>query len=312
MKKNVLLLSTVGVAVIVAGLYAAKNLNQQAPVEPGTIEHPAADVSTITSTEDKVVATYNNGTPIYKSEIDNKLKSMFGSKLPKGQADFDQFPKEVRENFIKNIITVKLITEEATKANVTESDEYKELLAEAKEELQQKVFVLGKLKDLATDEAVQQRYEQFVKEQSEKEEVKARHILVATEDEAKAIAEEIKKGGNFEEIAKEKSSDSSKDKGGDLGYFSKGQMVKQFEDAAFALKVGEVSAPIKTDFGWHIIKVDDKRKIAVPTFEEMKQKFKDEIGQKALQDYIEKLQNDAAIEIKPMDTAPEAASDTTK
>ena len=230
---------------------------------------------------------------------------MFGGKLPEGKTDFNQFPTEVKENFVRGFITSKLLSQEAAKTAVADSEEFKTQLAEAKEQLLQKTFIVNKVKELATDEAVKQRYDEFAKEQSTKEEVKARHILVATEEEAKAIAEELKKGGNFEEIAKKKSSDSSKEKGGDLGFFSKGQMVKQFEDAAFALKVGEVSAPVKSDFGWHIIKVEEKRKQAVPSFDDVKQKFKDEVGQKAVQEYVTKLQNDAHIELK----LPKSSSD---
>lgn len=321
MKKNVLLLSTVGVAVVVAGIFAAKSLNNNPAVDtPVAAEQTAtatADTPVATTTaadahvNDKILATYNNGTPVYKSEIDDKLKAMFGGKLPEGKTDFDQFPNEIKENFINGFITSKLITLEVAKTSIADSADFKKQLAEAKEQLAQKTFIMNKVKELTTDAAIKQRYDQFAKEQSEKEEIKARHILVATEAEAKAIEEELKKGENFEEIAKNKSSDSSKSKGGDLGYFSKGQMVKQFEDAAFALKTGEISAPVKSDFGWHIIKVEDRRKMAVPSFEEVKQKFQDEVGQKAMQDYIKKLQSDAHIELKLSNTpAADAPKDT--
>lgn len=300
MKKNVLLLSTVAAVVVVAGVYATKHLKGTAPeVVPPAVEQqaaaPAADAPAAGA--DRVVATYSGGTAVYKSEINEKLKAMFAGKLPDGKTDFDQFPKEVKDNFIRGYITSKLISQEAEKSNITQSEDFIKQLADAKEQLMQKLFVMQKVKELTTDEVLKARYDQFVQDQSSKEEVRARHILVATEEEAKAILVEIKNGAKFEDIAKKKSTDATKDKGGDLGYFTKGQMVKPFEDAVFALKVGDVSEPVKTDFGWHVIQLEDRRKVKVPSFEEMKPTLQEEVGQKVLQDYITKLQADAKIEI---------------
>ena len=101
------------------------------------------------------------------------------------------------------------------------------------------------------------------------EEIHARHILVATEAEAKEIKERLKKGEDFATVAKEKSKDPSAE-GGDLGFFGRGQMLKPFEDAAFALKDGEISDPVQTQFGWHIIKVEEKRTRPLPTFDQVK------------------------------------------
>ena len=101
----------------------------------------------------------------------------------------------MKENFVRGFITSKLLSQEAAKTAVADSEEFKTQLAEAKEQLLQKTFIVNKVKELATDEAVKQRYDEFAKEQSTKEEVRARHILVSTEEEAKAIAEELKKGG---------------------------------------------------------------------------------------------------------------------
>jgi peptidyl-prolyl cis-trans isomerase C len=96
------------------------------------------------------------------------------------------------------------------------------------------------------------------------QEIHARHILVATEDEAKEIAERLKKGEDFATLAKEKSKDANAD-GGDLGWFGRGQMLKPFEDAAFALDVGQIAEPVQTQFVWHIIKVEEKRDQPLPT-----------------------------------------------
>ena len=112
-------------------------------------------------------------------------------------------------------------------------------------------------------------YDDAVKQMGNEQEVRARHILVPTEDEAKAILAEIKKGTDFAELAKQKSKDpGAAAEGGDLGYFTKEQMVPEFAEAAFKLDKGQVSEPVKTQFGWHIIKVEDKRTKPVPEFEQ--------------------------------------------
>jgi len=120
---------------------------------------------------------------------------------------------------------------------------------------------------------------------------------VPTEDEAKAILAEIKKGTDFSELAKQKSKDpGAAAEGGDLGYFTKEQMVPEFAEVAFKLEKGQVSDPVKTQFGWHIIKVEDKRAKPVPTFEQVKDQVSTYVERKAQADYIAKLREGAKIE----------------
>jgi peptidyl-prolyl cis-trans isomerase C len=127
--------------------------------------------------------------------------------------------------------------------------------------------------------------------------VRARHILVATEAEAKTILADLKKGGNFETIAKEKSKDpGAAAQGGDLGYFTKDQMVPEFAEVAFKLQKGELSDPVKTQFGWHIIKVEDKRSKSPPPFEQVKDQVETFVQRKAQADYVSKLREGAKVE----------------
>jgi peptidyl-prolyl cis-trans isomerase C len=128
------------------------------------------------------------------------------------------------------------------------------------------------------------------------QEVHAKHILVGSEAEAKEIAAELKSGKDFAELAKEKSKDTNA-QGGDLGFFTKGQMLKPFEDAAFALDVGEVSEPVQTQFGWHIIKVEEKRDQKMPGFDEVKEAIKTQLVQQKAQTVVTDLRNSAKIEI---------------
>jgi peptidyl-prolyl cis-trans isomerase C len=140
-------------------------------------------------------------------------------------------------------------------------------------------------------------YEEAVQKGGADEEVRARHILVPTEDEAKAVLAEIKKGTDFAELAKQKSKDpGAAAEGGDLGYFGKAQMVPEFAEAAFKMKKGDVSDPVKTQFGWHIIKVEDKRTKPAPTFENVKEQIETFVARRAQAEYIAKLRSAAKVE----------------
>ena len=140
-------------------------------------------------------------------------------------------------------------------------------------------------------------YDDATKHMAAKRKCSARHILVETEDEAKAVLADLKKGGDFAAIAKEKSKDpGAKEQGGDLGFFTKDQMVPEFAEAAFKLDKGQLSDPVKTQFGWHVIQVEDKRKKQPPDFEQVKDQIETFVQRKAQAELIQKLRADAKIE----------------
>jgi peptidyl-prolyl cis-trans isomerase C len=152
-------------------------------------------------------------------------------------------------------------------------------------------------KAAATPDALKKAYDDAAKNMGNEQEVRARHILVPTEDEAKAVLAEIKKGTDFAELAKQKSKDpGAAAEGGDLGYFGKDQMVPEFAEVAFKLDKGQVSDPVKTQFGWHIIKVEDKRIKPVPSFDQVKEQVVTYVQRKAQADFIHGLQANAKIE----------------
>ena len=143
------------------------------------------------------------------------------------------------------------------------------------------------------------------------EEVHARHILVATEAEAKDLLAELKKGTPIEKLAKDKSTDkASGAEGGDLGWFKRTDMVKEFSDAAFALKKGELSeTPVKTQFGYHIIKVEDRRQAPPPAFEEMAEQIREDLARETVTAFIDQLRSGAKIEKFNIDgTKPDPAA----
>jgi peptidyl-prolyl cis-trans isomerase C len=142
-------------------------------------------------------------------------------------------------------------------------------------------------KSVVTDAKVKAKYDELAKQMSGKEEVHASHILVEKEDLAKELYKKVKDGADFAKLAKEKSADrGSAVKGGDLGYFTKDQMVPEFAEAAFDLKKGEISEPVKSAFGWHIIKLQDRRKLPVPTLEESRPQIEQQLAAEANQEFI--------------------------
>ena len=128
------------------------------------------------------------------------------------------------------------------------------------------------------------------------EEVRARHILVASEEEAKNILSDLKAGADFATVAKEKSKDPGAAEGGDLGYFSKEQMVPEFAEVAFKMYAGQLSNPVKTQFGWHIIKLEDKRTRQAPEFDKVKDQIETYMMRKAQTDFVSRLRQSAKIE----------------
>ncbi|NQV85308.1 MAG: peptidylprolyl isomerase [Rhodospirillales bacterium] len=161
------------------------------------------------------------------------------------------------------------------------------------------------MENAITDAAVRARYEDEVKKVAGAEEILARHILLKTEDEASAVIAELKKGGDFAELAKKKSTGPSAGDGGKLGFFGKGQMVPAFETVAFALKAGTYTdKPVKTQFGWHVIKVEERRKATPPSFKEMEPGLRDALFQEVGADYVQKLRIGAKIARFNIDGTP--------
>ena len=159
-----------------------------------------------------------------------------------------------------------------------------------------------------TEDAAKKIYDEKIATMKPQQEIHARHILVATEDEAKKVAERLKNGEDFATVAKEVSKDTGAE-GGDLGFFTRGQMLKPFEDAAFALDVGQISAPVQTQFGWHIIKVEEKRDQPLPTFDQVKGTIMGQLVQQKAQEVVSGLRDKAKIDVvdpelkKAMDAA---------
>jgi peptidyl-prolyl cis-trans isomerase C len=216
-------------------------------------------------------------------------------------------PDAKREHLISYLADIIMVTQAADKKNVADNADFKRRLAFLRNKLLMGFELQEEAKGALTDEALHQTYNDAVRSVGGQEEVHARHILVETEDDAKAILEQLKGGADFATLAKEKSKDPGAAEGGDLGYFTKDQMVPEFADVAFKMYPGQLSNPVKTQFGWHIIKVEDKRTKQPPEFDKVKDQIENFLARKAQTDFIAKLRQTAKIE--RLDKPAEKASD---
>ena len=232
-----------------------------------------------------------NGLPIRLSELEVAQQS-----LPQ---QYRNMPLQaVFPALLDRIVDSKLVVQEGKKNKVNEDPAFKKRMAFVEDQVLQDFWIQREIARRVTAEKLQQRYEERLKSMPTEEEVHARHILVSTEDEAKALIAEIKKGAAFDKLAKEKSTDkASGAEGGDLGWFKKSDMVKEFADAAFALKKGELSdTPVKTQFGYHVIKLEDRRKAPPPAFEELADQLREEMAREAVTAQLDQLRSGAKIE----------------
>ena len=205
-------------------------------------------------------------------------------------------PEAKREHLISYLADVIMVTQAAEKKKLADNPEFKRRLAFLRNKLLMGFELQDEAKAALTEEALKQTYNDAVKSMGGQEEVRARHILVEKEDEAKAIAEQLKGGADFATLAKEKSKDPGGADGGDLGYFTKDQMVPEFADVAFKMYPGQLSNPVKSQFGWHIIKVEDKRTKQPPEFEKVKDQIEAYVARKAQSEFVAKLRQTAKIE----------------
>jgi len=231
--------------------------------------------------EDKVLAKVN-GSEIRQSDV-----AMAEEELGPSLAQMDPAAKD--ENVLSFLIDMKVVAKAAEDEKIADNDEFKKRLAFARNRLLMDSLLANKGKAATNDEAMKKVYEEASKQITGEQEVRARHILVETEDEAKAVKAELDKGADFAELAKKKSKDPGASDGGDLGFFTKDQMVPEFSAVAFALEPGKVSDPVKTQFGWHVIKVEEKRNRQAPDFAQVKPQIETYLTRKGQAEYVAKL-----------------------
>ena len=238
--------------------------------------------------EDPVVARVN-GVDIRQSDL-AFAEEEIGGNMPTIP------PEQKRDYLINYLVDVIVLSQAAEKQKLGDRPDVKRRLAFDHNRLLMESLLQDAGKSALSDEAERKVYDEAVKQVKNEEEVHARHILVPTEDEAKAILAQLKGGADFATLAKEKSKDPGAAEGGDLGYFTKEQMVPEFSEVAFKLGKGQLSDPVKTQFGWHIIKVEDKRTRPTPTFEQVKPQIENYVAHRAQAEMVENLRKSATVE----------------
>ena len=241
-----------------------------------------------------------NGTEIHQSDL--AVAEEEAGQIPPMSPDAK---KDYLVQFMADMI---LVSKAAEAKKMADSDQFKRRLAFARNKLLMEDLLQSVGKEALTDAAMHKVYDEAVKQMGQEQEVHARHILIraapgdekaskAAEDKIKAIIVRLKNGEDFAKVAAEVTEDpSGKANGGDLGYFSKEQMVPEFSDVAFKLEKGQISEPVKTQFGWHVLKVEDKRLKPVPKFEEVKPQIEQYVTRKAQAELVQKLRAEAKIE----------------
>jgi len=217
-------------------------------------------------------------------------------------------PDAKRDYLVQFMADLIMVSKEAESKKVGDTNEFKHKLEFERRKLLMSNLLQTVGKTALTDEAMHKVYDDAIKDMGKQEEVHARHILIRAaagddkaskeaEDKIKAAIARINKGEDFAKVASEVTEDpSGKANGGDLGYFTKEQMVPEFADIAFKLDKGQISAPVKTQFGWHVIKVEDKRIKPPPTFDEVKPQLEQFVVRKAQADLVTKLRAEGKIE----------------
>ncbi|MEW5944073.1 MAG: peptidylprolyl isomerase [Pseudomonadota bacterium] len=243
------------------------------------------------------IAVTVNGTPISQAAIDYVAKE----RIAQGQPDTPELRKAMKDH----LVTSELIAQEATKKGLDKNPEIATQLSLLRLQVLTKAFVMDYLKsNPVSDDALKAEYDKIKAQMGDKE-YKARHILVKTEDEAKNIIAGLKKGEKFEKLAEKSEDPGSKSRGGDLGWFPAGQMVKPFSDALAKLEKGKYTAePVQTQFGWHVILLEDSRPAQAPAFEQVKEPLAQQLQQKQLEKIVADLKAKAKIDDPTAAPAP--------
>jgi peptidyl-prolyl cis-trans isomerase C len=244
----------------------------------------------------KVLAKVD-GAPITENDVNDALADI-GPGLPQ------KLEGAAKQKYVLDyLIDLKLAAKKAETDKLTTTPEFERKLAYYHDKLAMEQLLSSVAKAATTEEAERKAYDEAAKAEPPQQEIHARHILLPTEDEAKAALARVKAGEDFAKVATELSKDPSGD-GGDLGWFTKDRMVPEFSEAAFKLKEGEISQPVKTQFGWHIIKVEGVRTKSFPPFEQVKDQAARYVAQRAESDAVQQLHSAAKIEFFDADGKP--------
>jgi peptidyl-prolyl cis-trans isomerase C len=273
---------------LVAGVLSTIPAAAQEQQPQDQAAEPTVEAQALTG-EDKTVAIVN-GYEIKASEVRMAFDDVVGQ-LP-------NIPRKLRYPFVVEFLVERhLLAQLSTKEGVAESDDYKRRLAAYQAKALRDSYLVQKIAPGVSEAEIKIVYDEESKKLTETERIRARHILVASEKEAADVLARINKGEKFEDLAKQYSLDGSKDYGGDLGYFTAPEMVPEFSTAAFAMQKGEMSQPVKTEFGWHIIRIEDRKKGAAQPYDQVKGAIRNVLVRQKVQKKLSELREAAKVEI---------------
>lgn len=277
-------------AVLAVALSAPLAAQTPAPATPPATTPPAAALPT---PADGVLARVH-GVEIRQADLDAAEEDIGG------QQTAQMSPEQKREYLLSFVIDLTLAARAAEQRRIQDGPDFARRLTYYRNKLLVETLLNNETRERVTEEAMRKIYDEQRARITPEDEVRARHILVETEEEAKALIAQIRGGGDFEAIAREKSKDPGGQRnGGDLGFFTKGQMVTEFAEAAFAMQPGQLSeTPVKSQFGWHIIKVEERRQRPIPTFEQVRGQIEDFLTRRAQADLVQRLRSEAASEVQ--------------
>jgi peptidyl-prolyl cis-trans isomerase C len=270
-----------------------------AAAQPKPAANPAAGAAPPAAAADPVVARIN-GVELHRSDVIAVQRT-----LP---PQVQQMPLEqIYPQLLDQMVTQQLITQVGRAQKLADDPEVKQRVAQLEDRVIQDVWLKHEVEKVATDQRLHAEYDKYVKVHTS-EQINASHILVATEAEAKSVIAELNKGGDFAALAKQRSTDPGKDNGGDLGWFSREDMVPAFADAAFKLTKGEYTkTPVETQFGWHVIKLADRRSQPPPSFEQAKPELSDGIARDIIGTKLKELKSTANVQTFGLDGSPTPA-----
>ena len=268
------------------GFVPAASFAQPAPAPAAPKTAPAADTPKLAP--DTVLAKVN-GKNITQLDLDLASEDIGSNLAPK-------LTGKAKDAYLLDyLIDGTLVAQKAATAKVDQAPSFAQKLAYARDKLLMESQLTEIAKNATSDASLHKIYDEAAKAQKPQDEIHARHVLVATEGDAQAVLKRLKAGEDFAKVAKEMSKDPGSE-GGDLGWFTKDRMVPAFAEAAFKLKENEISEPVKTQFGWHVIQLEGRREKTFPPFEQVKDQIARYAVQKAQSDLIVELRKDAKIE----------------
>lgn len=268
------------VSLVVLGLVVATGVQAQ--------NRPAAT--------NALVATVN-GEEIRTSDIDQFIATL----PPQAQ----QIPREELQRLVVNeLINTRVIGVTARADGIEKDAEFQRRLKFVTDRLVGEVYLGKKVRERLTDARVKKRYDEIVKEIKPIDEVRASHIVLAGKDEAERVAADAKRGANFDELIRTRSNPRAEVKGGDLGYFQKEQMIPALADVAFSLDKNQVSGPVQTQFGWHVLKVTDRRRQPPPPLDELRDQISEELSSEIVREIAEEARKKQKVVMYGADGKP--------